>query len=301
MNPASPGNGEPGTVHVLLPVHNRRELTRRFLRSLRSQTYENLRVLVIDDGSDDGTAEAVAGDYPQAIVLRGDGKQWWAGSLQMGLDYLRESDIGDDAIVFIANDDTTLDAEFVYRAVGFLSHNRGCLLCARVMDPETGAITESGVHADLTRFRFRLARSADEINCLPTRGLFLRWGDVKKIGGFHPLLLPHYWSDYEYTMRAWRRGYRCVTDDSVALVPDNKTTGYHDLDDLVGWKFITRFFSMKSPLNPWFRTVFVLLAAPGILKLVGVVNVLVRSVPRLLWQGLLHLKFPRRLLSGIPK
>ena len=47
--------------------------------------------------------------------------------------------------------------------------------------------------------------------------------------------------------------------------------------------------------------VFVLLAAPGILKLVGVVNVLVRSVPRLLWQGLLHLKFPRRLLSGIPK
>ena len=113
--------------------------------------------------------------------------------------------------------------------------------------------------------------------------------------------MPHYWSDYEYTIRARRKGLRCLTDDSVALVPDGKATGYHDLDDLSGWRFTRRFFSIKSPLNPWYRVIFVLLAAPGILKFVGVVNVVARTVPRLLWQGLFHLKFPRRLLSGVPE
>jgi GT2 family glycosyltransferase len=286
------------TVHVLLPVHNRRELTRRFLKCLRAQTYTDLHLVVIDDGSDDGTADMVAEEYPWATILRGNGDLWWAGSLQLGLDHLRENAIDVDDIILIANDDTVIGEQFVEQAIRFLSRNRRTLLCARVVDPESGRITESGVRVDFLRFKFRLARTVDETSCLPTRGLFLRWADVRAIGGFHPLLLPHYWSDYEYTIRAKRKGFRFLTDDSVALVPDSKATGYHDLDDLVGWQFTRLFFSMKSPLNPWYRVMFILLAAPGILKLVGTANVLARTIPRLLWQSVFHLKYPRKLFSG---
>ncbi len=281
------------TVHVLLAVHNRRQLTKAFLNCLRSQSYPRLRLLVVDDGSDDGTAEMVHQEYPGAVVLHGTGSLWWAGSLQLAFEQLQRDGIDDSDIVLIANDDTSFDEMFVERAARFLQAHPGSLLCARVIDPQTGEVREAGVHADFLRFQFRTARRAEEINCLPTRGLFLRWSDMRHIGGFHPFLLPHYWSDYEYTMRAFRKGYRCLTDASVSLRPTPEASGYHDLDRLVGWRFFERFFSVKSPLNPWYRSVFVCLAAPGVIKLIGLAHVWGRALPRLVWQGLARRPFPR--------
>ena len=46
------------TVHVLIPVFNRLEMTKRVLDCLRSQKMDEiLNLIVIDDGSSDGTAE----------------------------------------------------------------------------------------------------------------------------------------------------------------------------------------------------------------------------------------------------
>ncbi len=281
------------TVHVLLPVHNRCRLTRQFLDCLRVQTYPHIRLLVVDDGCDDGTPEMVRSEFEDAVIVRGTGSLWWAGGLQLGVDRLRQDSVADEDIILIANDDTRFDAMFVERAVQFLHAHPGSLLCARVIDPQTGEVREAGVHANFLRFQFRTARRAEEINCLPTRGLFLRWSDMRHIGGFHPFLLPHYWSDYEYTIRAFRKGYRCLTDAAVSLRPTPEASGHHDLDRLVGWRFFERFFSVKSPLNPWYRSVFVCLAAPGVVKLIGLAHVWGRALPRLVWQGLARRPFPR--------
>ncbi|MDB5971333.1 MAG: hypothetical protein JWQ90_3783 [Hydrocarboniphaga sp.] len=47
-------------VSVVIPTRSRRELLARALQSVFTQSYPNLEVLVIDDGSDDGTAEMLA-------------------------------------------------------------------------------------------------------------------------------------------------------------------------------------------------------------------------------------------------
>lgn len=285
------------TVHVLLPVHNRRALTQRFLNCLREQSYPHIRLLVVDDGSSDGTAEMIRAEYSGAVVLRESGDLWWAGSLQRGIDHLAEDGIADNDIVLMANDDTTFDREFVARAARLLGDHPRSLLCARMLDPQSEHAQESGVHANLWRFTFRIAKAPHEINCLPTRGLFLRWVDVRSIGGFHPRLLPHYWSDYEYTLRAHRLGFRCMTDASVVLRANLQSTGYRDLDRLVGWDFLRQLFSVKTPLNPLYRSVFVCLAAPGLLKFLGLLNVWARALPRIVWQGLAHRPFPRAIVS----
>jgi GT2 family glycosyltransferase len=47
-------------VSAIIPVYNDAQRVGRAILSLRNQTYRNLEILVIDDGSTDGTAEAVA-------------------------------------------------------------------------------------------------------------------------------------------------------------------------------------------------------------------------------------------------
>jgi GT2 family glycosyltransferase len=281
------------TVHVLLPVHNRGELTRRFVRCLRAQSYRRIRLMVIDDGSSDATEAIVGAEYPGATIVRGTGRWWWAGCLQEGFNALGREGPPEADIVLIANDDTSFEPDYVARAVEFLRANDKTLLGSQHRDPATGSIVESGIEADLRRFAFRVAASPSRINCLSTRGLFLRWGDMQAIGGFHRYLLPHYWSDYEYTSRAFRRGFACRTDRSVVLDARLDTTGDRDLDTLVGWTFVRRVFSVRSPLNPLYRTSFVLLASPGIWKLVNLFNVWGRALFRLAWQGIARRRFPR--------
>ena len=68
----------PGTprVSVVIPVRNRRDLLRRTLEALAAQTLQDHEVIVVDDGSTDGSIEvamAHAADDPRVQVVSGDG------------------------------------------------------------------------------------------------------------------------------------------------------------------------------------------------------------------------------------
>jgi len=47
-------------IYVVVPVFNRKALIPRFLECMRNQTFRNFEVIVVGDGSTDGTAELVA-------------------------------------------------------------------------------------------------------------------------------------------------------------------------------------------------------------------------------------------------
>ncbi len=59
-----------GTVSVVIPAYNRRTLVLATLESVRAQTFTDLEVIVVDDGSTDGTPTEVA----RWIAATGDGR-----------------------------------------------------------------------------------------------------------------------------------------------------------------------------------------------------------------------------------
>lgn len=56
-------------VSVVIPVHNRRTLIVPTVRSALAQTCAPAEVIVVDDGSDDGTADVVAATFGDAVRL----------------------------------------------------------------------------------------------------------------------------------------------------------------------------------------------------------------------------------------
>ena len=249
-------------IHILLPVHNRRKITERFVRCLERQTVRGFTLILIDDGSIDGTSDMVRSILPDTIVLRGDGRLWWAGSLQRGLDCLRRSRVADDDLVLFINDDVTVAPDYLERALRVMANRRGSFVLSRFKSPGHNAPRETGTHADLENLLFKVTKNSDDINCLSTQGLFAHWGDVRAVGDFHPRLLPHYLSDYEYTLRAHRMGFKCETSAELVIDLDPETTGFHQIDERRFTLFLRKFFSLKSPGNPIYFSTFVWLACP---------------------------------------
>ncbi|MBI3582505.1 MAG: glycosyltransferase family 2 protein [Nitrospinae bacterium] len=249
-------------IYILLPVHNRREITQRFIKCLNSQTYQNFHLILIDDGSTDRTEEMVKRYIKSITVLKGKGDWWWTGSLQQGYKWIRSQHLSPADLVLIINDDTEFEVEFLETAASILSGRHNTLLLAQCFSRETGELIDAGIHVDWQRLNFSKPSNPDDINCLSTRGLFLRVGDLLRLRGFHSILLPHYASDYEFTMRACRNGLKLMTDSSLKLWLDENETGYHQFDEESFIVFLKKYFSKKSAANPIIWTNFIALSCP---------------------------------------
>ena len=217
--------GKVSKLYILLPVHNRRDQTEAFINCLTAQTYRNHHLILIDDGSTDGTAELVQERIPSATILKGQGNWWWAGGLQRGIDWLHKASIEDRDIVLMINDDVTFDPYFLEKGAELLSQHPKTLIHSFATGNKTGRIANAGVKADLKKLKFEVTTSDEETNCLATMGLFMRFEDLKQIGGFYPQLLPHYLSDYEFTIRAHRKGLQLLASPELKILLNEDSTG----------------------------------------------------------------------------
>ena len=261
-------------IHIILPVHNRLDSTKCFIDCLLKQSFTQYHLILIDDGSTDGTADYVKERIKNLTILSGQGHWWWGGGLHQGYLWFKAKKQAVDDLVLMINHDTEFDPDFFEKAIDVLSTRSRTLLLARVYSKQSHQFVEAGVHADWQRLTFEHTENPDRINCLSTRGLFLRVGDLMDIGGFHSVLLPHYLSDYEFTIRAHRRGYQLMTDPSVTLRVDETTTGYHAWQKSVGRKeFFRDYFSVRSSSNPLYWFSFVALACPWKFKPLNLVKV----------------------------
>lgn len=265
-------------IYILLPVHNRREITRRFVECLKEQTYQNYHLVLIDDGSTDETEELVLGLIKSVTVIKGQGDWWWAGSLQQGYRWLKSEKIPLSDMVLIINDDTEFDTDFLENGIALLKKQEKTLLLAQCYNKQTQQLINAGVHVDWRKLMFKQAVIPEQINCLSTRGLFLRVSDFFEIGGFYPRLLPHYLSDYEFTIRAQRRGMKLITDPLLRLRLDEDATGYHQFQDEPFIDFLKKYFSKKSAANPLYWTAFIALASPWRWKFSNLLRVWIEAI-----------------------
>lgn len=264
-------------IYILLPVHNRKHVTERFIDCLVAQTFQNYHLVLIDDGSEDGTDEMVKAKISCLTVIRGEGDWWWAGSLQQGIDFLFQLEVKGSDIVVFANDDITFEEDFLLKAAEILESLDSTLLLPYLRDENPGLPQETGVEANLKKFTFERVNTADKTNCLPTRGLFMRVADLRKIGAFHPKLLPHYWSDYEFTMRAYKKGLALMTSPDLVISLDHTQTGFHSFREANFFSFITQYFSKKSVLNPVYTSIFIILTSPLLFVPVNLIKIWARS------------------------
>jgi Predicted glycosyltransferases len=102
-------------ISIIIPVHNRKSLTQNILAQLHQQTLgmdlAQITIVVVDDGSTDGTSEMIRQGFPQVHLLISDGSLWWGGGIKLGMEY-SINQLNTDYIVWL-NDDLLLTDNFI--------------------------------------------------------------------------------------------------------------------------------------------------------------------------------------------
>ncbi len=101
-----PAPSQPKVIIIVL-AWNRLSDTLECLDSVKKIAYRNYEVIVVDNGSTDGSAETIAARYPDIILLNNECNLGYAAGNNRGIE--KALSIGCD-YVFLLNNDTTLDA-----------------------------------------------------------------------------------------------------------------------------------------------------------------------------------------------
>jgi GT2 family glycosyltransferase len=214
-------------VFAIITCFNERQQVLICLEALRTD-HPGIGAIVIDDGSRDGTAEAVMAAHPWARVLRGDGELWWSGATNMGVAAAREQ--GATHVVLL-NNDSTVPAGGISTLIAASVASGGSIVAPAVADlltgiPESfgGVITPKGpdyLTSAPTVDQFGLA----DVDWLPGHVLVIPVPVLENIGYADARRFPQYWGDTDLTMRAVRAGVRVTVMPSVLALNDRRQTG----------------------------------------------------------------------------
>ncbi|HEX8506332.1 MAG TPA: glycosyltransferase family 2 protein [Hymenobacter sp.] len=215
-------------LYIVIPVFNRWRYTRACLDSLRQQTTQAFRTVVVDDGSTDETAAALAHDFPEVEVVTGDGNLFWTAGVNAGI--RRALALGATRVMTLNNDVVTAP-DFVAQMLAAAARHPTAVLGALEFDADTGAAIYGGERLDFrTNTRYDLLAEVlpsqrtglHAVSYLPGRGLLIPKAVIDTIGLFDEKRLPHYLADFDYTSVARRAGFPvfCNYDAQLSTYPE---------------------------------------------------------------------------------
>lgn len=119
------------SLSVVIPTHNTRELILRCLESLGDGGVEPVDLVVVDDASTDGTADAIRSSHPGAVVIETDDNVGFGAAANLGA----AKTFGE--IVLVLNSDTEVLEGSLAALVAAFAENGDLGVCgAELLDPD---------------------------------------------------------------------------------------------------------------------------------------------------------------------
>jgi GT2 family glycosyltransferase len=214
-------------IAVLLTCHNRKSKTLQCLENLYGQQglYSDYKtdVFLVDDGSTDGTSEAINSQFPLVNIIEGNGNLYWNQGMRMA--WKTAAETKDYHFYFWLNDDTILDTNTLPNLIETYNHitaleQKEVLItaaCRTALGNDTfsyGGRTEVG--PVVPNGHPQPCKYINGNAVLISKAIYIKLGNLSND-------YTHGMGDFDYGLRALKAGFGCYTTrDYVATCPPNE-------------------------------------------------------------------------------
>jgi len=216
------------SIDVVIPVRNNFALTDSCLRHLQAQTLPH-RVIIVDNGSTDGTGELLCQHWPKAHVERFDHGLSFAAACNHG------AAVGVGAIIVLLNNDVDCRPDFLERLTAPLRSDSSVGAVAGLMlQPGEERIDSVGLCADVTLAGFPRLAGLPAVRASDRHPLLVgpagaaagyRRAAWVEVGGLDEGISA-YLEDFELSLRLRAGGWRTVAAaDAVGVHLGSATYG----------------------------------------------------------------------------
>lgn len=248
----------PPRVAVILTCFNRKTYTLNALKGV----YENadgvdIKVTLVDDGSRDGTREAVAEQFPDTKIVVGDGNLYWNGGMRRA--WQEALEFKPDFYLWL-NDDLSLAPKFLtevlheYRTATKI-HGDKVIVVGKVVDPATGETSYGGYRRrkGVSKLSFELLPSGERLADTINGNCVLIPAQATEHIGINSGLYRHAFGDIDYGLRARKAGYTIVQSENPVGWQEFNAAYMDSIRTLTlkNWRYILK--SPKGvPVREWF-------------------------------------------------
>lgn len=211
-------------VSVLLPVYNSGDFLTAAIRSVLEQSYSDFELLIINDGSTDGSEDIIRSfSDPRIICLKNDVNKGLIFSLNHGIEMARGK-----YIARMDADDICLPDRFA-KQVSWLEANEKTAVVASVVSliDQSGSVTGDWPLDRKTVSYKDIRKKMPFENCLAHPSVMIRTSVLKKL---RYKTYPKHMEDYDLWLRILNRGYRIEKINEPLLLyrmHDTSVTGMH--------------------------------------------------------------------------
>jgi GT2 family glycosyltransferase len=233
------------TIFVIIPVFNRFKFTKKCLTSIFKQKYKNYKVILIDDGSIDGTKNYIRSNFPEVKIIKGDGNWWWTKCMYEGTKYALKTAKSHDYVLEM-NNDLYFDSNYFDELIKTSRKHKNSLIgsiCVRAVKPTE--VVEAGVRIDWpSGLVYGVAQTIsnklsyyknmeviDNIDALPGKGTLIPVDVFNKGINFKYKQFPHYIADYEFAINAKNHGYNLLVSTTAIAKHYWEATGISSKDN----------------------------------------------------------------------
>jgi GT2 family glycosyltransferase len=205
-------------IGVVVLSYNKRGDLLLALDSIHRADYPGLTVVVVDNGSSDGSADAVAARYPGVNLVRHAENLGAAGGRNAGWKHLRRlADCG--YVVFLDDDAEVTRSYFSMVAECFEAYPHAGIVAAKALTGvDTGVIMSAGMVVNLyTGFVGDIGvgekdvgqyEHAREVQACGGFALAVRAAVFEELNGLDEQFNPYGWEEVDFCLRARRAGHR---------------------------------------------------------------------------------------------
>ncbi|MFA6924563.1 MAG: glycosyltransferase family 2 protein [Bacteroidales bacterium] len=247
-------------VCVVVPVYNRKNYLNKFLLSFQKQTFKNYKIIVVDDGSNDGTDLMINTNFPEVILLKGDGNLWWTGAINKGIKYCLDNFQNIDYFLII-NDDLEVYENYLQTLVEAILQNPKTLIGSVAVDIEqpdviiyggslNNALTAKGISLNKGKKLSSFPKNTTfNVSTLTGRGVLIPKIVFDEIGLYDDKHFKQC-GDTELPARAKNKGYKLLVSYSAIVL--SHTSATNDINRKKTYSlsdFKKKFFNVRSNSN----------------------------------------------------